>query len=330
VGSAKRRISDLTTGVRGWYDRTVAERRASNEAVDFVFRLHERDRDADGNVTASAVSLRIFLFFVPLLLVIVGSLGFLHGHVASQDVSNQAGLTGGLADQINTALDQSHRARWLAVGSGLVGAFMAGRALSSVLATASRRAWQLPLSAATKSTARLTGAVTGLITSVGLLAVVVNRVRRASGIVAGSVAFGPVALVYALAWFLVCWALPRRRSDRTVLLPGAAVVGVALAALQWALQFQTPGRVSRASQLYGAIGVVIVALSWFFLVGRLFVASFALNAVVSEQYGSIATWLFGRPRLGRVLRKSRWVHRLLGVSPADLEGEAPEVVTLER
>jgi uncharacterized BrkB/YihY/UPF0761 family membrane protein len=317
VGSTKRRVNDLTKNAREWYERTVAEQRTSNGFVDFLFRFVERDREADGSVTASAVSLRIFLFFVPLLLVLVGLVGFLRGHIASSDVSGQVGVTGGMAQQINNALNQSTRARWLAVISGLIGTVSAGRALSSVLATASRRAWHLPISKATKSTTRITGAVVGMITSVGLLAIIVNRVRRATGVVGGSVTFVPVAAIYAIVWFVVCSALPRRRTDRTVLLPGAILVGVTLAVLQWVLQFVAPGRVSHASQLYGALGVVVVALSWFFFVGRLFVASFALNAVMSEQFGSIATWLFARRRIGPMLEKRRWVRRILDVTEVD-------------
>jgi membrane protein len=317
VGSAKRRVDGVSTSAHGWYDRNVTGRRASNPLLDFGLRFVERDRDADASVTASAVSLRIFLFFVPLLLVIVGTIGFLKGHIAARDVSSQAGVTGGLADQIDTALHQSNHARWLAVGSGLLGAFLAGRNLSRVLATASRRAWQVPSSTAPTSVTRVTGAVTGLMTSVGMLAVIVNRVRRATGVVGGSVAFVPVAFAYAFVWFLVCAALPRQRTDKTVLLPGAALVGVALATLQWLLQFQAPSKLSRASELYGAIGIAVVALGWFFLVGRVFVASFAFNAVLWEQYGSVANWLNGRRRIGPMLTRHPRVNRFLGLASAD-------------
>jgi uncharacterized BrkB/YihY/UPF0761 family membrane protein len=185
-----------------------------------------------------------------------------------------------------------------------------------VLASASRRAWQLPSSTSTSVT-RITGAVTGLITSVGLLAVIVNRVRRATGVVGGSVTFVPVAFAYAIAWFLVCAALPRQRTDKTVLLPGAALVGVALATLQWLLQFQAPSKLSRASELYGAIGIAVVALGWFFIVGRVFVASFSFNAVLWEQYGSVANWLSGRRRIGPMLTRHPRVNRFLGLASAD-------------
>src|SRR5690242_7763083 len=55
LGSTKQRVTDLTNTARDRYDRTVAERRASNGFVDFMFRFVERDREADGSVTASAL-----------------------------------------------------------------------------------------------------------------------------------------------------------------------------------------------------------------------------------------------------------------------------------
>jgi hypothetical protein len=90
------------------------------------------------------------------------------------------------------------------------------------------------------------------------------------------------------------------------------------------LQFEAPGRVSRASQLYGAIGIVIVALSWFFIIGRLFVASFTINAVVYERFGSLTTWLLRWRRLRRTVEHHpKLEHFLLagGEARAPDEGE---------
>jgi uncharacterized BrkB/YihY/UPF0761 family membrane protein len=122
---------------------------------------------------------------------------------------------------------------------------------------------------------------------------------------------------------LVCLTLPRGRADRTALLPGAVFVGVACSALQWLLQFEAPGKISRASQLYGSIGVVIVALSWFFLIGRAFVASFTLDAVLWERFGSLTTWMMQRSRLRRSVAKHPRLQRFLEAGDAELEPTEP-------
>jgi len=290
-------------------------------------QLVERDREADGGVFASAVALRVFLFLIPFLLVLVASVGFLSSRVTGSQASRQVGVTGELAAQIRSALEQSSRTRWLALMSGIVGVFLAGRALARVLTAASRRAWQLSSRVGSASPTRVAGALAGMLAGAGALAIIVNRVRQAMGIVGGSAALLTAAIVYSVAWCVVSLTLPRGRSDRTAVLPGALFVGISLAAGQSVLQFVVPGKVARASQLYGAIGVVLVALSWFFLVGRVFVTSFAIDAVVWEQFGSLTTWLLRWKRVHSVVaRHPRFEAFLLAGSTDDeTQGQVGDV-----
>src|SRR5438309_705984 len=108
--------------VRDATQRTLAARRAHSTTLDLALRLVERDRATDGSVIASAVALRVFLLFVPLLLVVIASVGFLSSQISAADVSRQVGVTGGLAAQIDNALHQTSRARWVAMSSGIIGA----------------------------------------------------------------------------------------------------------------------------------------------------------------------------------------------------------------
>ncbi len=280
--------------------------------LDLAFLFFERDRDTDGSVVASAVALRVFLFFIPLVLVVVAALGFLATYLDAGQVSRDVGVTGGLARQINGALQQSSRARWLALLSGVWGALLTGRSLARVLIAASRRAWSMPSREASARRMRVVGALAGMIGAAGALAMIANRARDAIGVVGGSATIVTAALVYAAAWFVVSLALPRATSDRSAVLPGALFVGVILAGGQYMLQFTFPGQISRASELYGAIGLVIVSLSWFFIVGRVFVASFVLDAVVWERFGSATAWMLRWQALRRVVTKRVWLQRLLG------------------
>ena len=47
--------------------------------------------------------------------------------------------------------------------------------------------------------------------------------------------------------------------------------------------FYAAGRVSKASQTYGALGVALVTLGWLYLVARLIVGSAMLNATLWER-----------------------------------------------
>jgi membrane protein len=304
-------------------ERRLEEMRARQGVVDFGMRIYERDRDMDGSVVASAVALRVFLFFIPLLLILVASLGFVAGHLSAADATRQAGVSGVLAKQINAALTQSHRTRWIALFTGVFGAMWAGRTLARVLAAASRRAWGLSSRQVRVSYVRLTGSVAGMIAAVGALAIIVNRVRESTGPVGGSATTLTAIAVYSVAWLIVSLALPRGRSDRSVLLPGALFAGASLAVLQWVLQFEVQGKLSRASEVYGTIGTAVVTLGWFFFVGRIFVFSFAIDAVVWERFGSITTWLLSWKRLRRTVERHPRLERFLTAG----SDEADEIAT---
>ena len=103
-------------------------------------------RESAGTVVGSALAFRLFLFFIPLLLFVVGLAGFVAEVVDDTDVT-EAGITGGLARQINAALTQPNSTRWIAVGLGFFGMITTGRSLSKVMVSASCLAWQLPVRA---------------------------------------------------------------------------------------------------------------------------------------------------------------------------------------
>jgi uncharacterized BrkB/YihY/UPF0761 family membrane protein len=90
-----------------------------------------------------------------------------------------------------------------------------------------------------------------------------------------------------------------------------------LAAMQWAVQFFIPARLEHASELYGGIGVATVALGWFFIIGRCIIASFVLNAVVWERFGSLNEFVFGLPGLRRIPKRLPRVARFFGHGVGD-------------
>ena len=291
----------------------LVERHRHRAPVDVALRLHERDRSSAGTVVGSAVAFRLFLFFVPLLLFVVGLAGFLGGAIDGGDIE-QAGLSGGLATQMRAALSQPDTTRWIAVGVGLVGMASTGRALSKTMVSASCLAWQLPVVA--KASVKLTGAIVGLVAGVGLVSIIVNRVRSELGLAITGMSFGVALLAYAVAWVLVMAVLPRPTRDPAVVVPGAIVLAATLVGMQAVSQLYLPGRFSHASEVYGAIGTAVVVLGWFFILGRAIVLSMALNAVVLERFGSISDALFALPVLRALPRRSPRLARFFGRSQA--------------
>jgi uncharacterized BrkB/YihY/UPF0761 family membrane protein len=244
------------------------------------------------------------------LLLAVGLAGFF-----TTDATPEAiGVTGSLATQIEGALEQPGTTRWIATVTGLLGVFTTGRTLSKAMIQASCLVWRLPMRS--KAPVRMVGALIGLFVGIGIVAVVVNRLRLHLGVGAAGVSFCVALGVYTVVWLLLSSLLPRPTSDPGVLLPGAVLVGLTITGLQAISQLYLPDRFSRASELYGAMGVAIVTLGWFFIMGRVIVLSLVVDAAVHERLGSITSRVFRLPIIRSLPLRSAWLRRTF-----DLERE---------
>ncbi len=276
--------------------------------VALVTGIIDRDREGAGSVVGSAVAFRLFLFFIPLLLFVVGIAGLFSGRVSPEAVAHDVGVNGSLDAQIRAAFDQDAGTGWVALGLGLVGMATAGRSLSRALMAVSYRAWGLPI--VSKASWRVVGSVAGLVAGMGLVTVLVNRIREALGLGPAALSFLPALGLYAVLWFGVSLLLPRRTDDPAAVLPGCLVVALVIATMQAVSQFYLPGRFERAGQLYGAIGSTVVTLGWFFIVGRAVVLAIELNPVIFDRYGSITAALFSLPGVRVLPRRSARLRRL--------------------
>ncbi len=296
----------------------LVEQHGDRPLLDVPLRLHRRDSEMAGAVVSSALAFRLFLFFVPLLLLVVGLAGLSSLLFDAEDVSEQAGITGSLAHQIDTALSQTNQTRWAAVLVGLVGVASTGRTLSKVMFSASCLAWRMPVRS--KASARVVGVIVGLVVGIGLLAVLVNRIRADLGIGVAGLSFLAAFCVYLVIWLAVSAMLPRGSSDLGALLPGAALVALTLAGMQAVSQLYLPSRFDRASELYGSIGAAVVTLGWFFILARAIVLAMALDAVIHERFGRVSQFVFSLPVL-RVLGRWSRVRRLFDLD-REVEGMA--------
>jgi uncharacterized BrkB/YihY/UPF0761 family membrane protein len=280
--------------------------------VDVIGGIYKRDRESAGPVLGSAIAFRLFLFFVPLLLLIVGIAGFASALVTAGTVSRTAGIYGSLGAEISQAFHQPGFTRWLAVLFGLFGVVTAGRSLSRVLRAASAAAWRLPLSGS-RASLRAAGVVAGLICGMALIAILVNRVREDAGLGIAGLTFVPALVIYGLAWLGVSMMLPRATQDPGALLPGSLLVALTITVMHAVSEFYLPDRLSRASELYGAIGATVVTLGWFFILGRAIVLAMELNAAIFERYGSISQLVFSLPFFRVLARRSARVRSFFGL-----------------
>jgi uncharacterized BrkB/YihY/UPF0761 family membrane protein len=282
--------------------------------VDVVLATFRKDRRAAGSVVSSALAFRLFLFFLPLLLLTIGVAGFASDVVDARSVDRAAGIHGGVAKQVTAAFHESGLTRWVAVLLGLWGVLVAGRSLSRVLHAASAAAWELP--AGNQARLRAVGAVAGIVGTIGVIAIIIGRIRESFGIGPASASFLPALLIYAIAWLGILMFLPRATEDPGALLPGCLLIALTLTVMQAVSELYLPDRIGHASQLYGTLGTTVVTLGWFFILGRAIIIAMELNAAIYDRYGSISQVVFSLPVLRTLARRSPRIRRFFGLTDA--------------
>lgn len=302
--------------------RAILERHRDRPLVDVAATLYERDSAVAGAVISSAIAFRLFLFFVPLLLLGIGLISQV-AHLVDPEPALRAARVGGtLREQIRAALDQSGGAGWAAIALGLLGVATAGRTLSKTAVAASALAWRLPVRA--KAPTRVVGSLIGLLATMGLVAAVINRVRSELGVPVAGASFALAAFVYVVAWMFVLALLPRATSDPGAVLPGALLVAAVTSMLQLVSQLYLPDKIAEASDLYGAFGATVVTLGWLFALGRAIVLGMVLNAVLNERVGTVSGVVFSLPLLRALPRHHPRVRRYFGLDgPGGAELDVP-------
>ncbi len=295
VAAVRRRVDEAIRTVTGWLDR----RRTEALPYDLAVRFYERDRDSFASVLGAALAMRLFLFLVPLLVFAIGTVIAIFGPAGIGTVLEGSSVTGSMATQIRDATETTRTGGVLLMVTGLWLSLWAGRSLTRVLAACAAGAWRIT-GRASRATLRMAATVTGLVTALIVVLAFMNRAREEFSLPVATTSWLATAVILSFAWFVVSWTLPRGTTDPGALLPGAVVTGLSLTGLQWVMQYYLPGRLERASDLTGSLGVTLAALGYLFMIGRVMASSLILNAVIWERVGSITGLVFGLPFLRRI------------------------------
>ena len=298
VARLRERGADLTETAGTWVER----RREHWPPLDLAFTYYERDREALASVLGSAVALRMYLFFIPALVMLVGLAILLVGQDQLDSMLNTVSISGSMAKDISSAASASDGTGWLFLLGGLWLTLWAGWSLSRVLAACAGRAWRLDPKAS-KATMPAVGALSSMLLLLLGCTLMLNRLRERHGIAADTTSWLLTGLLISAAWFVVSWFLPRRTPDPGALLPGAAVLGITLTALQWFMQFYLPHELAQTSKVAGQLATSMVALGYLFLIGRLMAVSFVVDAVLFEEVGSLSRFVFGLPVIRAIPRR---------------------------
>ena len=273
VGRARTRVLSLAERATTWGPlRPYAE---------IGWQTARRDASVGGSVLAAALAYRIFIWLLPLALVLVLGLGWA---ADSSSVLRDAGLGGYVTRSVAAAAENV--SGWARLTGLVVGCvvlvyetFVLLRAVRAVTAIA----WRLPVRRAERP------ARDSALFFVGILAFAAtasggSTIRAQLGLPAelfawaGSFA-GLSALFLALSW----WLLPHAARRWTQLLPGALLVGAAVILIglfNWLVLFPW---LSQKEQTYGVLGVAAGLLFGFFLIGRSIELAASLNAVLADR-----------------------------------------------
>ncbi len=243
--------------------------------------IYHRDRRHAGSVLAAGLAFRLFLVLLPLMLLASSALGFLAGGRGQSlsAVEGSLGLAGAVVEVMNQSSARAHDGRWLLLLTGLVLLAYTVNSAYRALRLVHVVAWQDRPERAGPLTTALAGLLLVAMLLWGSLASVLYSRFPNVGPLIG------LLLVAALGstWFLLSMLLPHGAAPWRALIPGAAIVAIALGGMHVVSSYYIPRKLSSTSQLYGALGVAATDMTWLFLACRLVVAAAVLNATLWER-----------------------------------------------
>ena len=249
------------------------------------WRTFRRDQAIAGSVLASAIAYRLFIWLLPLTLVLIAALGVVadvQGERAASYVAG-AGIGDVFADAVGAAADTTGRWGRVAVmlSAGVVLLYQT-YVLLRALRAVSAFAWGVPLRAIRRpltATLVLLGLLLGTVAVTGLT----GRIAEAADGPAGwVVSLASLAVLPAFFVLLSVLLLPTAATRWTDHLPGAAVFYVALSAIHLFNALVLFPWIARQQEAYGVLGVAAGVLLSLFILGRALGICAALNAVLHE------------------------------------------------
>jgi uncharacterized BrkB/YihY/UPF0761 family membrane protein len=244
--------------------------------------MAERDSEVGGGIIAGALAYRLFIWLLPLALVLVAGLGIAAD--ASSESPEQAagsiGLDGLISNSIASAAKSSNR--WYALVVGVPILIWATRSVLRVLIGAHRLVWRIPRTEARKPTIGAAVRLLALMLALGVITTLAGAARAWSGAPGLFVTLVAV-LPYAAVWVLITQRLPHRGTKWTALVPGALLFGLGAEVLHVGFAYVlTPWALAKQGT-YGALGLAAALLVALFLISRLIVAAAVVNATLWER-----------------------------------------------
>jgi uncharacterized BrkB/YihY/UPF0761 family membrane protein len=259
--------------------KRVQEQRGPDSLVACTVEMVDLDRRRAGGLIAGGIAFRAFLWLVPTSLFAAGVLSFFRdtSHERPDEVARKLGLGGVAASSVADAVDQSNRHTIVLIALGAFFMLYFGLSLLRALRIACVLAWELP--PVRRPHTLRDGAIVSLALLAQLTAGATASALRSGG--AGDIWITVASAAFTCAiWLGIAQLLPHGDAPISALLPGAAIMMIALQALAIATVYYFARRIETSGNLYGPLGVAATLLLWLYVIARVFVASMFLDAAL--------------------------------------------------
>jgi uncharacterized BrkB/YihY/UPF0761 family membrane protein len=284
--SGKRSLKDRSADLKARYEqtrRTLEEQagvlREKNATARIAFEAYDRDKRHAGALLAGGLAYRLFIWLVPMALVIASLLGVISrvSDSSVEEVAKRAGLAAALTATVAQAASDTGNSSFFLLVIGLWAVLWSGKSVVKALRLLSGVAWQMPPGRFVRSW--LASAAFSALALLLLIGPAYLQFLYRGPFIADLIVWTATPLLLGPAFAAGFAWLPHPDDVRwTSLLAGGWLLAFGLQILRIGTAVYFAGRLDRVDDLYGALGVATVFMLWLFIIGRLVVAGMALNA----------------------------------------------------
>ncbi len=254
---------------------------ASDEHVSLAvpFRAARQTRRVAASVLSGGMAYRLFLWLLPIGLILGGVLG-LGDADDIEDAVAHGGLPAAVVDAIGDVARAGDGNWWWLLAVGLPLLLWEGYTGAKALQLIHGLVWNDP-PARTKllrSSLVFTGVCLAFVA-----AICVTWWYRDESLFVGVPMLALMSMPLAALWLWTSRQLPHGSASWKALLPGAFLVGIGFQLLHGALVYLLLPKLETATSLYGGLGVVATMLFFAYLVGWIVVAAPILNSSLHEE-----------------------------------------------
>jgi len=255
-----------------------------------------RDRRHGGGLLAGALAFRLFGALLPLALLVAVLLGY--AATVDRAAAEEAGRATGISQALLASVAESSKlnggTRWVVGLTAVIALLWAANSAARAIRAVHSIAWHGSVGRYRRPLPAALGLL-AVVAACALVFGVAGRARAEYGVVGLLITVASFGAFFAV-WLAAERLLPHGEAPWRALVPGAALFAVGVQLVHLVTALFIAGRVERASETYGSLGVAFTLLLWLYVISRVIVASAMLNAALWEQRGEAGAAQPGRTR----------------------------------